>query len=114
MHRALQAKKLVLVLATSTLVTGTKEASKVRILDRVPYICYLVQFQKDKSRDVFALLDSESEVNAMTPAYTAQLGLKVQKTNINAQKIDGSSLTTYGIVIAAFQVLNMLNSSQFF
>ena len=38
----------------------------------------------------------------MTPAYAAQLNLKMQKTNVSAQKIDGSLLQTYGIVIAAF------------
>ena len=32
----------------------------------------------------------------------AQLGLKVQKRNVGAQKIDGSLLATYGIIIAAF------------
>ena len=50
----------------------------------------------------------------MTPAYTAQLGLKVQKTNIGAQKIDGSSLKTHGIVIATFQVFDKLSRSWFF
>ena len=38
----------------------------------------------------------------------AQLGFKVQKTNINTQKIDGFSLATYGMIITAFQVLNKL------
>ena len=81
---------------------ASREAPKVRVLDRVSCICYPVQFRKDKSKDILALLDSESEVNAMTPAYAAYLGLKVRVTNVDAQKIDGSSLATYGIVIAAF------------
>ena len=38
----------------------------------------------------------------MTPAYKAQLGFKVQKTNIGAQKIDKSPLKTYRMVIATF------------
>ena len=42
----------------------------------------------------------------MTPAYAKQLGLQVRKTNIEAQKIDGSLLRTFGIVIADFQVEN--------
>ena len=58
--------------------------------------------QKDKHKDILALFDSESEINAMTLAYPVQLGLKMQKTDISAQKIDGSLLETYGIVIAAF------------
>ena len=41
-----------------------------------------MQFRKNKSRDILALLNSESEINAMTPAYAAQLGLKVQKTDV--------------------------------
>ena len=69
---------------------------------------------KDKSKDILALLDSGSKVNAMTPAYTAWLGLNVQKTDIGAQKIDKSTLATYGMVIAAFQVLNKLGRLQFF
>ena len=74
----------------------------MRVLDQVFYICYLVQFRKNKSKDVLALLDSGIEVNVITPASTAQLGLKVQKTNAGAQKIDKSSLETYKIIIAAF------------
>ena len=74
----------------------------MRVLDRVPYISYLVQFRKDKGKDVLALLDSGSEVNAMTPAHAAHLGLKVRVTDVGAQKIDRSSLATYGMVIAAF------------
>ena len=50
----------------------------------------------------------------MTPAYTPKLGLKVRKTNVDAQTIDGSLLIIYGIVIAALQILNKLNYSLFF
>ena len=49
----------------------------------------------------------------MTLAYAAQLGFKVQKTNIGAQKIDNSSLATYGIVIAVFYILDKLGCSWF-
>ena len=86
--------------------TGTNnEAQVVIVLDKLFYICYPMQFQKDKDKDVLALLNSENEVNAMTLAYMAQVGLKVQKTDFAAQKIDKSSLETYGMVIAAFQIL---------
>ena len=43
-----------------------------------------MQFQKSKDKDVLALFDSGSEVNAITPAYAIQLGLKVQNTNVSA------------------------------
>ena len=69
---------------------ASREAPKVRVLDKVSCICYLVQFRKDKGKDVLALLNSGSKVNAMTPAYTAYLGLKVRVTDVGAQKIDGS------------------------
>ena len=69
---------------TSTSVAGAKKTSKVRVLNQVPCICYPVQFQKGKDSNVLALLDFESEINIMTPAYAAQLGLEVQKTNIGA------------------------------
>ena len=57
------------------LVIGTsKEAPKV-ILDWVPYIHYPVQFCKDKET-IQALINSGSEINAMTPAYAKKLGLQ--------------------------------------
>ena len=95
-------------------VTTAKEAQKVRVLDRIPCICYPVQFWKDKSKDVLALFKFGSEVNAIISAYTAHLGLKVQKTNIGAWKIDGFSLAIYSIVIAAFHDLDKLGRSLFF
>ena len=64
-----------------------------------------MQFWNDKSKDVSGLLNSESEVNAITLAYAAQLGFKVQKINIGAQKINRFLLVTYGIVIATFYLL---------
>ena len=50
----------------------------------------------------------------MTPAYTAKLGLQVQKANIGAQKIDGSTLETFGMVLADFQVEDKLGKVRFF
>ena len=109
---SLQAKKLVLVLANFSSVTGaSREALKVRVLDRVLYICYPVQFRKNKGKDVLALLNSKSEVNVMTSAYTAYLGLKVRVTDIGAQKIDRFSLAIYDMVIAALQLVNKLGRS---
>ena len=122
MPKASKAKKLVLVSATSALVTGaSKEAEMTQatqegkevILDRVLCIHYRVQFCKDKET-IRALIDSGSELNAMTPAYTKKLGLQTQKTDVGAQKIDGSSLDTFGIVIAGFQVIDKLGRARFF
>ena len=96
-------------MAISTLVTSVKEAQKVRILDRVFCIHYLMHFPKDNGKNILALFDSENKLNAMTPAYAAQLGLKVQKINDGTQKINRSLLATYPMVIAAFQVFDKLD-----
>ena len=78
MPKALKAKKLVSVLATYALMTGTTKEAQVTqktqerkevILDQVPCIHYPVQFQKDKRAIIQSLINSGSEVNAMTPAY---------------------------------------------
>ena len=74
-------------------------------LQRVPCVHYPIRFQK---KEVQALIDSGSEVNAMSPAYASKLGLKVHHTDVGAQKIDGSTLETFGIVLASFQVEDKL------
>ncbi len=50
----------------------------------------------------------------MYPNYAIKLGLSIQKTDVGAQKIDGSSLETFDIVIAGFQVQDKLDQSRFF
>ena len=40
----------------------------------------------------------------MSSAYIKKLGLKTQKTNVKAQKIDNSTLETFEIIIMNFQV----------
>ena len=72
------------------------------ILNQVPCIYYPMQFWKDKGVTIQALIDLGSKVNAMTPAYTKQLGFQVQKTDVEAQKIDESLLRTFEMVIAGF------------
>ena len=97
-----KSKKLVPVSATSVSVTeASKEAQKV-ILDRVPYLHYPVQFQKEKGASIQALINLGSKVNTMTLAYAKQLGLQVRKTDVGAQKINGSLLRTFGMVITGF------------
>ena len=50
----------------------------------------------------------------MNPTYAEKLGLKTWKTNVGAQKIDGSALETFGIVIADFQVEDKGDRPRFF
>ena len=89
------------VSATSVPVTDGGEEV---VLERVPCIHYPVRFQEDseQQQQVRALLNSGSEVNAMSPAYAKKLGLMTRKTNVGAQKIDGSALEMFEIVIADF------------
>ena len=86
----------------------------MRVLDRVPYICYPVQICKDKGKNALALLDFRSEVNAMSLTYAALLSFTVIITNVGMQKIDRFSLATYGMVIAIFQVVHKFDCSWFF
>lgn len=76
------------------------EASK-EILQCVSCPHYPVQFQKNLSI-IKALIDLYSEVNAISPAYAKKLGFWIQKTNVGAQKIDGSGLDIFGMLIASF------------
>ena len=80
-------------------------------LQRVLCVYYPIWFKK---KEVQALVDFGNEVNAMAPAYAAKLGLKVQKTDIGAQKIDGSIFDTFGMVLADFQVEDKLGRLWFF
>ena len=80
-------------------------------LQRVPCVHYPIRFKK---KEVQALIDSGSEVNAMSPAYASKLGLKVHHTDVGAQKIDGSTLETFGMVLASFQVEDKLGRIRFF
>ena len=50
----------------------------------------------------------------MNPAYASRLGLRVHRTDIGAQKIDGSTLETFGMVLASFQVEDKLGRARFF
>ena len=95
------------------MIEASKDAQEV-ILDRVPCIHYPVQFRKIKGATIRAFINSGSKVNAMNPAYAKQLGLQVQKNDVGAQKIDGSLLRTFEMVIAGIQVEDKLSRARFF
>ena len=99
------------VSTTSTSVTeNSEEATLVsaKELEQVTCIQYPIAFPGDVTQDgsalspVSALLDLGSEVNAMHSAFAKRLGLVVQTTNVGAQKIDGTTFETYGMVVVAF------------
>ena len=60
------------------------------------------------------MIDSGSKVNVMTLTYIKKLGLRTQKTDVRAQKIDGLSLDTFEMVITGFQVLDKQGKARFF
>ena len=107
-----RAKKLDLVLVTFSSVAEANKKEYV-FLKQVPYIHYPLHFCKDNA-DVRTLIDSSSEVNAISPVYASKLGLNVYHTDIGAQKIDGSTLETFGMVLASFQVEDKLGRIWFF
>lgn len=75
-------KKLVAVSAISMFMMGKKTEEE---LERILCIRCPVTL-KDQNK---ALLNFEHEDNAMSQAFAHQLGFKIWKTNIGAQKIDG-------------------------
>ena len=103
------------VSATSTPVTVAREEEVDENLGanlaRVPCIRYPINLGK---KSVSALLDLGSEVNAVYPAFAKELGLPIRPTDMGAQKIDGTTLETYGMVVAAFSVEDKANRVRFF
>ena len=110
MSRASEAKKLVSVSTTSTLTTDARKEA----LERVPCIHYPVRFKDTNKAHVQALINLKSKVNAIHPTFAKQLGLLIRPTDVGAQKIDGTTLDTYGMVVAAFSVKNRANRVRFF
>lgn len=83
------------------------------LLKHILYIHYPVWFKKNQAK-IMALLDSADEINAIVLAYAAKLSLKVWLINVGAQKIDGSILETFGMILASFQVEDKLGKACFF
>ena len=94
------------------------DTSREATLEQIPCIRYPVWFRRkndeDEDKDVRALIDSGSAVNVMHPAYATKLGLRARKIDVNAQKIDGSHLDIFRMVIADFSVKNKLGRVRFF
>ena len=83
-------------------------------MECVPCMQYPVQFKGLSKARGQALIDSGSEVNAIHPTFAKQLGLPIRPTDVGAQKIDGTMLDTYGMVVAAFSVEDKANRVRFF
>ena len=109
MFEVSKVKILVLVSATSTSMIGTREEA----LKCVPYIHHLVQIKRDTTQ-VQTLINSKNEINIIYPTFTKQLGLPIQPIDVRAQKVNGTILDIYGIVVATFSVVNKINRVRFF
>ncbi len=59
-------------------------------------------------------MNLRSKANAMSLAFAQQLGLKIRKTNVGAQKIDGTTLETYRMVVSIFSVSDKDGRERFF
>lgn len=72
----------------------------------------MVQFRskndKDKDNNLSALIDSSSKINVILPTYIIKLGLCGKKINAGVQKIDGSHLNIFEMVIADYLVKDQL------
>ncbi len=101
-----KSKKLVAVMATSTSMTEKTEEE----LECVLCIWYPVTF-KDKTK---TLLDLGSKVNIMSQVFSHQLGLKIHKTDVDTQKIDGTTLKIYKMVVSIFFMSNKDGREKFF
>ena len=107
-------KKLVLVSTTFSSLTETSKEDDV-VLECVFCIYYPIQFRKDANEtQVQALIDSKNEVNAIHLTFVKKLGVPIRAIDVGAQKIDGSIMDTYGIVVTAFLVTDKANQVRFF
>lgn len=91
-------KKPILVLANSalTIVNIMEDNISLKIIS---CIHYPVWFKKDKIK---ALINFDSKVNIVFPRYAWKLSLKVYYPNMRFEKIDGSILEIFKIVLASF------------
>ena len=46
--------------------------------------------------------------------FVKQLGLSIRLADVGAQKIDGTTLNTYGMIVAAFSMEDQANQVRFF
>lgn len=82
-------------------------------LEHVLCIHYLIQFKKNQAK-IWILLDFGSKINTITLAYIANLNVKVWLTNVEVEKINGSTFKMFKIVLTNFQIKNKLRKSRFF
>lgn len=60
------------------------------------------------------MINSKSKINVINQTFAFQLGFKIWKTNVKAQKIDSITLETYKIVVFTVFILNKDSKVGFF
>ena len=70
-------------------------------MKHILYINYSIYFE---AQQVEVLVKSNNEVNVMTRAFAAKLGLFTKPTNVGAQHIDGFALKTLNMTIMGFLI----------
>ncbi len=105
-----KSKQLVAILVASMSMTDKETEGEFDELEQVPCILYLVTFKNQTK----ALLNSRSKVNVISQAFAQQLGFKICKTNVGVQKIDGTTLKTYGMVVSIFSMSDKDGRERFF
>ena len=60
------------------------------------------------------LLDSKSKVNTIYPIFAKELSLSIRPTDVGTQKINGTTLDTYEMVVANFLMIDKANQVIFF
>ena len=63
---------------------------------------------------MLALFDLSSKVNTVYLAFAKELGLFIRPTDVRAQKINGTTVDTYGMVVEVFLVEDNANRVRFF
>ena len=79
----------------------------------VPCIRYPVTFRK-KAMPVWMFFDLSSKCNAIHLTYAKKLDLPIRPTNVEEQKINSTTLDTFGMVVAAFSGIDKTNRVKFF
>ena len=60
-----------------------------------------------------ALFDSDSKVNVIYPTFAKEQSLSIRPTDIKVQKINGTTLDTYKMIIVAFSMMDKANQVRF-
>lgn len=72
--------------------------------EQIPFINYIISFWTDLKGPMSDLIDFGSKINVIHPVYAKKLGLTIQKTNIDTQKIDNTALKAFRMIIAVFSM----------